>query len=185
MPLNPQQAPQPAKKSMPVAVIILIVLGVVCCPIGGLAAIAVPNFIRFQARSKQSECKMNLKSAFIAQKSYFGEKDTYGEDPTEIGFSPEKGTRYLYVLGPGSEIAPSNATAKTPVGQLRAAIPSDVVPGVEGECPEKCNATVVCVGNIDNDDTIDVWSISTENRTFNGESVPAGMPFNHVNDVAD
>ncbi len=49
----------------------LIELMIVVAIIGILAAIAIPNFVRFQARSKQSEAKVNLKSAFTAEKAYF------------------------------------------------------------------------------------------------------------------
>ena len=46
----------------------LIELMIVVAIIGILAAIAIPNFIKFQARSKQSEAKANLKAIFTAQK---------------------------------------------------------------------------------------------------------------------
>ena len=47
----------------------LIELMIVVAIIGILAAIAIPNFIKFQARSKQGEAKTNLKSLFTAQKT--------------------------------------------------------------------------------------------------------------------
>ena len=67
----------------------LIELMIVVAIIGILAAIAIPNFIRFQARSKQSEAKTNLKAVFTAQKSYFGERDEYTDILSDIGFGPE------------------------------------------------------------------------------------------------
>ena len=72
----------------------LIELMIVVAIIGILAAIAIPNFIRFQARSKQSEAKSNLKSLFTAERSFYQEKDRYSVFINEIGFSPERGTRY-------------------------------------------------------------------------------------------
>ena len=73
----------------------LIELMIVVAIIGILAALAIPNFIRFQARSKQSEVKANLKSLFTAERSYFQEKDTYSCNIRVIGFNPERGNRDL------------------------------------------------------------------------------------------
>ena len=80
----------------------LIELMIVVAIIGILSAIAIPNFIKFQARSKQSEAKANLKSIFTAQRSYFQEKDTYGDTLSGVGFAPERGNRYYYELNAGS-----------------------------------------------------------------------------------
>ncbi len=77
----------------------LVELMIVVAIIGILAAIAIPNFIRFQARSKQSEAKTNLKAVFTGQKSRFGERDRYSDNIGEIGFSPERGNRYGYEIG--------------------------------------------------------------------------------------
>jgi len=45
--------------------------------IGALASIAIPNFLRYQARSRRSEAFTNLVSVVRAEKSYFAEKDAY------------------------------------------------------------------------------------------------------------
>jgi type IV pilus assembly protein PilA len=55
----------------------LIELMIVVAIIGILAAIAIPNFVKFQCRSKQSEAKTNLKAIYVAQESYRGEFDSY------------------------------------------------------------------------------------------------------------
>jgi len=77
----------------------LIELMIVVAIIGILAAIAIPNFIKFQARSKQSEAKANLKSMFTTQKSWFQEHDEYSQLIHRIGFSPERGNRYSIMTG--------------------------------------------------------------------------------------
>jgi type IV pilus assembly protein PilA len=80
----------------------LIELMVVIAIIGLLAVLAIPNFIRFQARSKQGEVKLNLKGLATAETAYYQEKGAYTECLRKIGFSPERGNRYHYsVNSPG------------------------------------------------------------------------------------
>jgi type IV pilus assembly protein PilA len=76
----------------------LIELMIVVAIIGLLAALAIPNFIRFQARARQSEAKSNLKAVFTAQKAYYGDKQTYYDQCNIIGFEPEDNNRYTYDL---------------------------------------------------------------------------------------
>jgi len=77
----------------------LVELMIVVAIIGILAAIAIPNFIRFQARSKQAEAKTNLKAIFSGQKARYGERDAYSTALGDIGFAPERGNRYSFDLG--------------------------------------------------------------------------------------
>ena len=82
----------------------LIELMIVVAIIGILAAIAIPNFVKFQCRSKQSEAKGSLKAIYTAEESYRAEQDKYinctttecgvgGTSP--IGFNP-KGNKVRY-----------------------------------------------------------------------------------------
>jgi hypothetical protein len=168
-----------------------------------MAAIAIPNFIKFQARSKQAECKTNLKAWYTGQRTYFAEKDTYSTSIQEVGFMPERRNRYAYFAGPGPVEDRSTKGAQLVVGaqgigvdtlgiSTARAITFEQRPegvgsmvGIQGDCPE-CDITLVCAGQVDNDETLDVWSISTmEREAEDGTPIPAGIPFNHINDVAD
>ncbi|RKH11135.1 prepilin-type N-terminal cleavage/methylation domain-containing protein [Corallococcus sp. CA053C] len=185
----------------------LIELMIVVAIIGILAAIAIPNFIRFQAKSKQSEAKTNLKAIFTAQKSYFGEKDKYSTDFTVIGFDPEPANRYSYGLATGCA-APVAATAAGRIGAKTGCIGQDVAKfttapapkdaitalGVQpsvAACPS-CSFSANAVGNVDNDPVGDAWGITsaptgaTLNSTCGVDSnlISAGEPGNAYNDVS-
>jgi len=55
----------------------LIELMIVVAIIGILAAIAIPNFVKFQLRSKASEGRINLAGIRTAEASYFSESGSY------------------------------------------------------------------------------------------------------------
>lgn len=122
----------------------LIELMIVIAIIGILAAIAIPNFLRYQAKAKQSEAKTNLASIHTAETAYFAENNTYTEDFGKIGFGVTGQTaRYYYELGAahtGAALGGCGAydqDAATPTG-----------------------FTAAATGNIDGDNTCDVWTIN-------------------------
>jgi type IV pilus assembly protein PilA len=64
----------------------LIELMIVVAIIGILAAIAIPNFLKYQRKSKTSEAKMNLGGIGTSAESWHSEKDTYAiAAPTVVG----------------------------------------------------------------------------------------------------
>src|SRR5512135_1271100 len=75
----------------------LIELMIVVAIIGILAAIAIPNFLKYQAKSKQSEAKTNLKGIFTSETAYFGEANSYGTFAT-IGFALAGGSAKAYAF---------------------------------------------------------------------------------------
>jgi type IV pilus assembly protein PilA len=80
-----------------VALVMNILLPIPMC--GILAAIAVPNFVKFQCRSKQSEAKGNLKALYVAEESSRADVDTYSTDPRAIEFTPRgQKLRYTYTI---------------------------------------------------------------------------------------
>lgn len=65
----------------------LIELMIVVAIIGILAAIAIPNFIRYQLRSKTSEARTNIGGIKTAEESFRASEDNYvvGNEPAAFG----------------------------------------------------------------------------------------------------
>jgi len=208
--------------------------------VGILSAIALPNFARFQARSKQSEARVNLKAMFTAQKGFVAERDRFSTLVSEIGFAPERNNRYAYFSGQGGTQQDRTAvdTVSLPTNtavQFDSFRYSDrtvfdparinldpatspcglTLPGVhpfppgggggggdnsgpgnggggDPTPPGPAIWTGMAQGQVDADDTLDLWSISTGTRTAPvaaGCSSPgpnaAGEPLVETNDVAN
>jgi type IV pilus assembly protein PilA len=188
----------------------LIELMIVVAIIGILAAIAIPNFIKFQARAKQSEAKANLKAAFTAEKAYIQEKDAYNTLINIVGFSPERNNRYAYFLSSTGTLEQRTGTSKVSAatdqgvdvdvfrypGFQQTYATSGCTPataiGITGASPGPFDWAGQAQGNIDTDATIDMWTISTTSRALQltvdvtcsvGGNNPSGEPANDVNDV--
>lgn len=180
----------------------LIELMIVVAIIGILAAIAIPNFIRFQAKSKQSEAKTNLKALYTSQKAYFGEKDKYITNYKTLGFQPEAGNRYSYGLAASCKQAQDLASRTYTTGCIgQDAVRFPTVPptsndpvatvGITGACPS-CDFNASAVGNVDNDDNADTWAITSSATSvtlagtcgIDGTTTSGGEPTNSYNDVS-
>lgn len=173
----------------------LIELMIVVAIIGILAAIAIPNFIKFQTRSKQTEAKANMKAIFTAQKAFMQEKDRYSSNMNAIGFAPERGNRYAYYLTDDKDSCQDRTTtALNTAGEFSCiAIDMFKYDDFEEATPD-CSAmgelsvsttrpynfTAGAVGQIDNDLAYDCWTISSQSRE---PANPAGEPFNNQDDV--
>lgn len=103
----------------------LIELMIVVAIIGILAAIAIPNFLRYQLRSRRTEGSVNVAAIRTAQIAYYGAKDEFvSADPNpsgdpigqkqawergtaqakwqQLGFEPEGDVYYQYSTKAGS-----------------------------------------------------------------------------------
>ena len=163
------------------------------------------DILKFQARTKQSEAKANLKAMYTAEKAFFAEKDRFSTNINEVGFSPERNNRYRYVLTSiphsledRSGIVPVGHSTDEGIGEdafkyskLLSSIEQGSCSGspVWGISNNGQTFTGAAYGDIDGDGTLDVWTISTESRTLGGDgcdagtTVPAGEPVNEINDV--
>ncbi len=71
----------------------LIELMIVVAIIGILAAIAIPNFLQYQMKSRQSEAKTNLQAIKTSEVSFQGEQGCYVGIPPEGVIAPVAGTK--------------------------------------------------------------------------------------------
>ena len=74
----------------------LVELMIVVAIIGILSAVAVPNFKRYQARSKTSEAKIQLAAAYTAEQSFYGDFGIYHNCFTYMGYDPRNETNNRY-----------------------------------------------------------------------------------------
>jgi len=158
----------------------LIELIILVAIIGILADIAIPNFLKFQAKARQAEAKSNLSAIYVAQLAYFSNTNTYANtiaapaivtcmmDGTTVLFvdnitnagtgcfcamnwKPAGQTRYTYQCGTATHIIDAKLGTS-----LYAAGCSPVI---------TTNSTDVsfiaaAVANVDSDPEPDCWSIN-------------------------
>ena len=146
----------------------LIELMIVVAIIGILAAIAIPNFLRYQAKSRQSEAKTNLVAIFVAETAYLSENSRYGSF-AEIGYALAGTTnRYTYRspadLGVGASAGAGAVATRDyiPCGNAGCVNPAD---GATASVASASNTaplgfTASAVANLDSDATIDGWSVN-------------------------
>ena len=164
----------------------LIELMIVVAIIGILAAIAIPNFLKFQAKSRTTEARTNLGAIFTGETSYYGESNTYG-DFTNIGWGPTGTPRYLYMFI-GAPAAPngstligrdvtSDGTAPDWTGNVNGAMDNGtLVSNSTAFTPNLTTPTSSFIagaaGNIDNDNTdmLDSWIINERRVLVNTDS---------------
>jgi len=171
----------------------LIELMIVVAIIGILAAIAVPNFQRFQAKARQSEVRSNLAAIYTGEKAFQAEYNQFFADFNNIGYSPAGTYRYEHGFGAaGAVVAPPNytgagvAAGAAPVNfstaVLCAAAPAvsaagcstiraPIAPGAIGAGNVVTNApgfTAEGRGDIDGDAAVDIWTVDQNKTIANG-----------------
>jgi len=148
----------------------LIELMIVVAIIGILAAIAIPNFLRYQAKSRQSEAKTNLGAIFVAETAYLSENSRYGSF-SEIGYALAGSTnRYTYRSPAVGGNAASGGTAYPAANydQITCGAPAPCTAAADNAVfasnasatPGSVGFTATAVASIDNDATIDGWSVN-------------------------
>ena len=86
----------------------LVELMIVVAIIGVLASIAVPQYSKFQAKSRQSEVKIQLGATYTVEQSFAAENSTYSACLGQIGYNRD-GTKFYYTMGFKSGVAAGTA----------------------------------------------------------------------------
>ena len=133
----------------------LVELMVVVAIIGILAAVAIPNYQKYQARARQSEAKVMLASAYTALQSYFAEVGTYTACLRRIGFettdtgAANTGPKRYYTVGinyatPANDCGPAQNTSclEYQYDNTGAAVATTACTNVANETFNLANATL-------------------------------------------
>lgn len=121
---------------------------IVVAIIGILAAIAIPNFLKFQSRTRQSEAKTQLKGFATSAKSYASSNPTgFTYACGRCDWAPEGTNLYSYTV---SDNADDNVTGSKNCDAA----------GNDTVAQSESGFTAIAHGNIDGDATCDTWQIN-------------------------
>ncbi|MBI5194037.1 MAG: prepilin-type N-terminal cleavage/methylation domain-containing protein [Nitrospirae bacterium] len=157
----------------------LIELMIVVAILGILAAIAIPNFMRFQAKSRQAESKTNLGAIGTSAESWRAEQGTYVVAAIgNLGWAPQGTVRYSYwydVAGTATVIPLGGATYSGAGADLSASggCNRSTAPATAAVTAAASTYDAATKGEIDSDASCDEWHYD-ETRTL----------VNDVNDVS-
>jgi type IV pilus assembly protein PilA len=169
----------------------LVELMVVVAIIGVLATIAVPNYLKFQAKAKQANAKSELTGIFTAEKTFFTEYNSYHASLPYIGYVPEgittsgtpacpsaiaTGVIRYYESG-FAAIAPAAAVGgtvftcgSTTAGNYNNVYPASTAPGGTAVATPAVAATTFLArsrGKISNTANVDEWTINQDRALLN------------------
>jgi prepilin-type N-terminal cleavage/methylation domain-containing protein len=122
------------RRIRPQAGFTLVELMIVVGMVGALAAIAIPNFMSYQARSRRSEAYVNVSGIVIAQKSFFAERDTYHDS----------GNAYPLAAGLSTVKFPWDAVSNTQFEALGWQPEGPVIYAYETNTTDNCGGCLLC-----------------------------------------
>lgn len=162
--------------------------------------LALPQLKRARVVLRQRECRDRLMEVAVAERTFFEKASHYTTNWSDLALTSQPGTQLIRLASPGPlwssgsldpsyvgiGLDPTLANGRTTAmvdGALSVLTLQEL--GVHGTCPA-CSFTAVCAAELDGDPTIDVWTVSSLERTGTyGEKIPGGMPWNERDDVRE
>lgn len=133
--------------------------------------VVLPRLRELPARRQQVACREGLSLLYVQQQELKRSNNRYTTDISELAKKPEVGAQ-VFSLDGHTGFGAGGIIEKIP------SLVRDTVGIKNGD------VTMLCAAQLDEDATIDVWTISTVERTGdNGAKIPAGMPWLEVDDV--
>jgi len=159
----------------------LIELMIVVAIIGILAALAIPNFLTYQARARQTESQTNLGGINTAQIAYSGTSASGGNYGSEfnkagsnlsIGFALTGTNRYSYTMSGNGVAVGADNTITAATGAVCLTPPVSAA----GSGTVTTTYQASACANIDGDNPIDFWTILSPGHSLVSATLPAGIP---------
>lgn len=161
----------------------LVELMVVVAIIGILSAVAIPNFKKYQAKSKQSEAKIALAALYSTEATSLADYDTYATCLTSLGYETPPRGYYItgfaaahaasaaQVVARGAACAAGNAILPTVPLKANAAsanpAAAQIPLGVIVTATMSISFVASSAGNISNAVAWDVWTINQGKTMLN------------------
>lgn len=114
-----------------------------------LALVAVPNFLKSQVRSRQTEAKVNLKALSTRVDAFVQAHGGAVPQSFEALEASPQASWYTYYMNEGNRVASTHAT---PFARPK---------GIDFD-----HAVVTAIGNLDGDDYLDVWTIDAQGQVW-------------------
>ena len=130
--------------------------------IGILASIAIPTFMQYQTRARQSEAKTSLGAIFLVERVYWIEAGRYGS-MGEIRYVLAGPNRYTFRTGAAGVAGGGNGNVTAPgdtQDTINASVGTLEVEGAIVAMNSTNSFTATAVGNVDADPTVDRWSVN-------------------------
>jgi Zn-dependent protease with chaperone function/type II secretory pathway pseudopilin PulG len=122
---------------------------VIVAVVGMLAAMAIPNFVKYQARARQTAAKVILRQCAQAQAAFRAEHGRFAASLQELQLTRDPSSPYSVYMG-DSLLGPE------------VALPS---PAVRGYAIPEVGFACVAAGNLDADEDVDLWFVDAKHDT--------------------